>query len=69
VPTEEGDATVQECLIHIKTQHPNMSRDELHDVLKSIYEEKYSGSNKIVLYYPKLIRSLDSSKAKVLKVL
>jgi hypothetical protein len=45
-----------------------MSRGELHDVLNSIYEEKYSGSNKIVLYYQKLIRSPDSSQAKVLKV-
>jgi hypothetical protein len=45
--------------------------------VKSIYEEKYSGSNKIVLYYQKLIRSPDSSHeagvremhpAKVLKV-
>jgi peptide subunit release factor 1 (eRF1) len=45
-----------------------MSRDELRDVLSSIYEEKYSGSNKIVLYYQKLIRSPDSSQAKVLKV-
>jgi len=27
------------------------SRDELHDVLKSLYEEKYSGSDRIVLYY------------------
>ena len=45
-----------------------MSRDELHDVLNSIYEEKYSGSNKIVLYYLMLIRSPDSCQAKVLKV-
>jgi hypothetical protein len=45
-----------------------MSRDELHDVLNSIYEEKYSGSNEIVLYYRTLIMSPDSSQAKVLKV-
>jgi hypothetical protein len=38
-----------------------MSRDKLYYVLKSIYEEKYSGSNKIVLYYWTLIRSPDSS--------
>ena len=44
-----------------------MSRDELHDVLSSIYEEKYSGSNKIVLHYRALISSPDSSQAKVLK--
>jgi hypothetical protein len=55
-------------LKYIETQHPNISRDELCDVLNSIYEEKYSGSNKIVLYYQKLIRSPDSSQAKVLKV-
>ncbi len=46
----------------------NMLKDKLYDVLKSIYEEKYSGSNKIVLYYRTLIRSPDSSQAKVLKV-
>jgi hypothetical protein len=45
-----------------------MSRDELHDVLNSIYEEKYSGSNKIVLHYQMLIRSPDSCQAKALKV-
>ena len=45
-----------------------MSRDELYDVLNSIYEEKYSGSNKIVLYYRTLIKSPDSCQAKVLKV-
>jgi hypothetical protein len=44
-----------------------MSKDNLYDVLKSIYEEKYSGSNKIVLYYRMLIRSPDSSQAKVLE--
>jgi len=57
----------KKCLKYIETQHPNMSRDELHDVLKSIYEEKYSGSNKIVLHYRALISSPDSSQAKVLK--
>jgi hypothetical protein len=44
-----------------------MSRDELRDVLNKIYEEKYSGSNKIVLHYRALISSPDSSQAKVLK--
>jgi hypothetical protein len=37
-------------------------------VLNSIDEDKYSGNNKIVLYYQTLIRSPDSSQAKVLKV-
>jgi len=65
---KRGMRQYKKCLKYIKTQHPNMSRDELHDVLNSIYEEKYSGSNKIVLHYQTLIRSPDSCQAKVLKV-
>ena len=65
---KRGMQQYKKCLKYIKTQHPNMSRDELHNVLNSIYEEKYSGSNKIVLYYRTLIRGPDSSQAKVLKV-
>jgi hypothetical protein len=54
-----------------------LSKDKVHDVSKSIYEEEYSGSKMIVLYFCKLIRSPDSSQeagvreshpAKVLKV-
>jgi hypothetical protein len=67
-PQKRGMQLYKKCLKYIKTQHPNMSRDELRDVLNSIYEEKYSGSNKIVLNYQKLIRSPDSSQARVLKV-
>ena len=58
----------KKCFKYIETQHPNMSRDELRDVLNSIDEDKYSGNKKIVLYYRTLIRSPDSSQAKVLKV-
>jgi hypothetical protein len=65
---KRGMQQYKKCLKYIKTQHPNMSRDELHDVLNSIYEEKYSGSNKIALYYRTLISSPDSSQAKGLKV-
>jgi len=74
---KRGMQLYKKCLKYIKTQHPNLWRDKLHDVLKSIYEEKYSGSNKTVLYYQKLIRSPNSSQeagvremhpAKVLKV-
>jgi hypothetical protein len=50
-PQKRGTRLYKKCLKHIETQHPNMSRDKLHDVLKSIYKRKYSGSNKIVLYY------------------
>jgi hypothetical protein len=67
-PQKKGMRQYKKCLKYIETQHPNMSKDELYDVLKSIYEEKYSGSNKNVLYYQTLIRSPDSSQAKVLKV-
>jgi hypothetical protein len=64
----------KKCLKYIQTQH---ARDKLHDVLNSFYEEKYSGSDRIVLYYQKLIRSPGSSQeagvremhpAKLLKV-
>jgi len=65
---KKGMRQYKKCLKYIETQHPNMSRDELYDVLNSIYEEKYIVSNKIVLYYRTLIRSPDSCQAKVLKV-
>jgi hypothetical protein len=65
---KKGMRQYKKCLKYIETQHPNMLRDELYDVLNSIYEEKYIGSNKIVLYYQMLIRSPDSCQAKVLKV-
>jgi hypothetical protein len=67
-PQKKGMRHYKKCLKCIKTQHLNISRDELNDVLNSIYEEKYSGSNEIVLYYRMLIRSPDSSQAKELKV-
>jgi hypothetical protein len=67
-PQKRGMRQYKKCLKYIETQHPNMSRDELYDVLNSIYEEKYSGSNKIVLHYRTLIRSPDFCQAKVLNV-
>jgi hypothetical protein len=67
-PQKRGVRQYKKCLKYIETQHPNMSRDELCDLLNSIYEDKYSGSNKIVLYYRTLIRSPDSSQAKLLNV-
>jgi hypothetical protein len=60
--------TVQEVLeIHRNTTSKHVE-GRTNDVLNSIYEEKYSGSNKIVLHYRTLISSPDSSQAKVLKV-
>jgi len=47
----KGMRQYKKCLKYIEAQHPNMLRDELCDVVKSIYEDKYSGSNKIVLHY------------------
>ena len=66
-PQKRGVQQHKKCFKYIETQHPKMSKDELYDVLSSIYEEKYSGSNEIVLYYRMLIRSPDSSQAKVLE--
>jgi hypothetical protein len=67
-PQKKGMRQYKKCLKYIEAQHPNMSKDKLYEVLNSIYEEKYIGSNKIVLHYRTLIRSPDSSQAKVLKV-
>jgi hypothetical protein len=39
------------------TQHPNLSKEDVHDVMKGIYDEAYSGSNSIVLHYQDLIRN------------
>jgi hypothetical protein len=61
-PWKKGMGLYKKCLKYIETQQPNLSRDKLHDVLKSMYEENYSGSDRIVLYYQKLIRSPDFSQ-------
>jgi hypothetical protein len=45
------------CLKYIVKQHPNLSKEEVHDVMKGIYDEVYSGSNSIVLHYQELIRN------------
>jgi len=59
---KRGMQLLQKCLKFIEKQHPNLSKEELRDVMKNIYEEKYSGSNKLVLYYQHLMRCPESSQ-------
>jgi hypothetical protein len=37
------------CSKYIQKLYPELSKGEVYDIMKGIYEEKYSGSNKIVL--------------------
>jgi hypothetical protein len=43
-------------------QHPNLVKEEVHDIMKSIYNEKYCRSNQIVLHYWELIRNQASTQ-------
>jgi hypothetical protein len=44
------------CSKYIQKLYPKLSKGEVYDIMKGIYEEKYSGSNKIVLDFRKLLR-------------
>jgi len=48
---KRGMQLFKKCLKYIEAQHPNILKEELCNVVKSIYEKMYSGSNQIVLYY------------------
>jgi hypothetical protein len=43
------------CSKYIQKIYPKLSKGEVYDIMKGIYEEKYSGSNKIVLDFRKLL--------------
>jgi hypothetical protein len=43
------------CSKYIQKLYPNLSKGEVYDIMKGIYEEKYSGSNKIVLDFRRLL--------------
>jgi hypothetical protein len=65
------------CINGTEKQHPNLSKEEVHDVIKGVFDEVYCSSNSIVLHYRELIRNHVSTQgvgimemylAKVLKV-
>jgi hypothetical protein len=43
------------CSKYIQKLYPELSKGEVYDIMKGIYEEKYSGSNKIVFDFRKLL--------------
>jgi hypothetical protein len=43
------------CSKYIQKLYPKLSKGKVYDIMKEIYEEKYSGSNKIVLDFRKLL--------------
>ena len=43
------------CSKYIQKLYPKLSKGEVYDVMKGIYEEKYSGSNQIVLDFQRLL--------------
>ena len=63
------------CSKYIQKLYPKLSKGEVYDVMKGIYEEKYSGSNQIVLDFRKLLgdqvptdRVIEKNPTNVLKV-
>jgi hypothetical protein len=45
----------KQCSKYIQKLHPKLSKGEAYEVMKGIYEEKYSGSNLIVLELQKFL--------------
>jgi hypothetical protein len=73
----EGYNSFKWCFNYIEKQCPNLSKEEVHVVMKGIYDEVYLGNNSIVLHYQELIRKhvstqgagvMEMHPAKVLKV-
>jgi hypothetical protein len=63
------------CSKYIQKLYPKLSKGEVYDVMKGIYEEKYSGSNQIVLDFRRLLgdkaptdRVIEKNPTNVLKV-
>jgi hypothetical protein len=63
------------CSKYIQKLYPKLSKGEVYDIMKGIYEEKYSGSNQIVLDFRKLLgdqvptnRVIEKNPTNVLKV-
>jgi hypothetical protein len=46
---KRGMQLFKRCLKYIVKQHPKLLKEEVHDVMKGIYDEVYSGSNGIDL--------------------
>jgi hypothetical protein len=44
------------CSKYIQKLYPKLSKGEVYDIMKGIYEEKYSGNNNTVLDFRKLLR-------------
>jgi hypothetical protein len=45
----------KQCSKYIQKLYPKLSKGEVYDIMKGIYEEKYSGSKKIVLDFQRLL--------------
>jgi hypothetical protein len=65
----------KQCSKYIQKLYPKLSKGEVYDIMKGIYEEKYSGSNQIVLDFRRLLgdqaptdRVIEKNPTNVLKV-
>jgi hypothetical protein len=65
----------KQCSKYIQKLYPKLSKGEVYDIMKGIHEEKYSGSNKIVLDFQRLSGDqaptdwvIEKNPTKVLKV-
>jgi hypothetical protein len=47
----EGCKSLSSVSSASRNLHPKLSKEEVHDVMKGIYDDIYSGSNSIVLCY------------------
>jgi hypothetical protein len=39
----------KQCSKYIQKMHPKLSKGKVYDIMKGIYDEKFSGSNQTVL--------------------
>jgi hypothetical protein len=53
----EGCKSLSSVSSASRNLHPKLSKEEVHDVMKGIYDDIYSGSNRKVLLYRELIRN------------
>ncbi len=74
---KRGLRRYKRCFNIIEKEHPQLSKEEVHNVMEGIYDEVYSGNNSIVIQYQDLVKNqettqgtgvMDTHVAKVLKV-
>ncbi len=74
---KRGLRLYKRCFNKIEKEHPQLSKEEVHNVMEGIYDKVYSGNDSIVIQYRDLVKNhvttqgtgiMDTHLAKVLKV-